>query len=99
MAAPEDPEARRYATLPAFLAQTVAELRASLADPNALRHTLARYFKRGGLQGFSTGELIDFLGVSANCLLKRAAYSEHEGDAAMKAVADLSDEEINAEPL
>lgn len=46
------------------------------------------------LAGFSTGELIDFLGVSASSVLDRAGCSEEASQRVMEMVATISDEEI-----
>jgi hypothetical protein len=57
---------------------------------------LAKYFKRGAGDGFSTGELVDFLAVSSPSILDAAGSSDAEIARAMSIVADLADEEISA---
>jgi hypothetical protein len=58
------------------------------------RKTACRYFHRGALAGFSTGELIDFLGVSASSVLDRAGYSDEAAQRVMDMVGTISDEEV-----
>jgi len=58
------------------------------------RGALCRYLKRGRTAGFSTGALVDFLGVSSPSVLKRAGYSEDLEVLTMEELGTLSDEEI-----
>jgi len=63
-----------------------------------LRGALCRYLRRGATAGLSTGELVDFLGVSSPSVLEQAGYSEQQAEEAMRVLATISDEEIrNAE--
>ena len=76
----------------ALIKQTAAEFReCSTAEQRA---TACRYFHRGALAGFSTGELIDFLGVSESSVLELAGYSDDATQRVMDMAGTISDEEI-----
>jgi hypothetical protein len=75
---------------------TVRDLKAARGDPAGLRVVLARFYQRGADADFTTGELVDYLGVSSPSILERAGFSDDEVDRAMAIVADLTDEEIAA---
>jgi hypothetical protein len=64
-----------------------------------LRAALCRYLRRGADAGFSTGELVDYLGVSSPSLLEQAGYSEQHAEEAMRVLATISDEEISKAAL
>ena len=69
------------------------------AQESDWRALCARYFARGAHLELSTGELVDFLGVSAGSVLDRAGYGEEDFLRVMDLVGELSDEEIaRAEP-
>jgi hypothetical protein len=55
--------------------------------------------KRGCAAGISTGELVDFLGVSSTSVLDRAGYSDSESQAVIDLLGETSDEEIAREPI
>jgi hypothetical protein len=62
--------------------------------PPALRVELARFFNRWTAAGFTTGELVDFLGVSSPSILERAGFTDDEAAVAMHVVTTLTDDEI-----
>ena len=68
-------------------------------SPQELRAALCRYLRRGASVGFSTGELVDFLGVSSPSVLDRAGYSAQQTEEAMRVLATISDEEIRSAAL
>jgi hypothetical protein len=76
------------------LYRTGAELLRGVRQPPALRIALAKFFSRGTAQGFTTGELVDFLGVSSPSILERAGFTDDEASVAMDVVAALTDDEI-----
>ncbi len=53
-----------------------------------------RFFNTGLTHGFSTGELVDFLGVSAPSILDLAGYSDDESETIMELIGLITDEEI-----
>lgn len=61
-----------------------------------LRVALCRYLKQGTGAGFSTGELVDWLGVSTPSILDEAGFDAPSSEAAMELLASLSDEEIES---
>jgi hypothetical protein len=79
----------------ALLSVAAEDLRRS-ATPQAVRGALCRYLKRGSSAGFSTGELVDFLGVSTPSLLERAGFSDAQADEAMRILASIDQAEIEA---
>ncbi|MCM1566025.1 MAG: hypothetical protein NC238_08780 [Dehalobacter sp.] len=59
-----------------------------------------RYFNTGLALGFSTGVLVDFLGVSTPSILDLAGYSDEDSEAIMELIGLITDEEIaQARPL
>ena len=72
----------------------VTEFRQARGDAERQKQVLCRYYKRGLRANLTTGELVDFLGVSSRSILDRAGYDEDESDAVMVLSADLTDEEI-----
>ena len=61
-----------------------------------LREALCRYMKQGLRAGFSTGELVDWLGVSSPSILDAAGFDDVEAVAAMKLLGVVSDAEIQS---
>jgi len=61
-----------------------------------LRLALCRYLKQGLGAGFSTGELIDWLGVSSPSILDAAGFDDLEAAAAMELLGAISDAEIRS---
>lgn len=55
---------------------------------------LSKFFNRWTAAGFSTGELVDYLGVSSPSILERAGFTDDEATVAMDVVATLTDDEI-----
>jgi len=53
-----------------------------------------RYFNTGLSLGFTTGELVDFLGVSSPSILDLAGYSDEDSQAIMELIGLITDEEI-----
>ena len=78
---------RRYA---------VEQLQPVKGNPPELRAALCRYLKQGQGAGFSTGELVDWLGVSSPSLLSQAGYNDDEAAMAMAmdVLAAITDREI-----
>ena len=64
-------------------ARAAAELREAKSDPAQQKKALCRYYKRGEQANLTTGELVDFLGVSNPSILEMAGYTEEEGNAVM----------------
>jgi len=79
--------------------RTAAELRHARGWPDDQRQALCRYYRRGLRANLSTGELVDFLGVSALSILDKAGCDDEEADALMALSADLTDEEIERAAL
>ena len=50
----------------------IQEFRSARGDTAKQRKAACRYFKHGIASGLSTGELVDFLGVSTPSILSRA---------------------------
>ena len=75
---------------------TADALSAARPDPSRVRAVLAGFFKHGARAGFTTGELVDFLGVSSPSILEQAGFSDDEATLAMDVVVALTDEEIAA---
>jgi hypothetical protein len=71
-----------------------AALLRGVRQPPALRAALAKFFHRWTAMGFTTGELVDFLGVSSPSIRERAGFTDDEASAAMDIVATLTDDEI-----
>ncbi len=82
--------------LDALVAITIPDLISARVDAEQLRLVLARYFKRGMEADFSTGELVDYLGVSTPSILDQAGFTDDEAERAMGVVGGLADEEIAA---
>jgi hypothetical protein len=61
-------------------------------DETRERVALCRYMKQGLGAGFTTGELIDWLGVSTPSVLDEAGIEDQER--VMELVGQISDEEI-----
>jgi hypothetical protein len=74
------------------------ELRVAKGDRRLERAALCRYFKRGGLAGYSTELLVDVLGVSSN-ILDGAGYRDEEAQAVMDGLGEIGDDEIAAAAL
>jgi hypothetical protein len=76
----------------ALMQQTAEEFRdCAISDQRLIA---CRYFRRGALAGLSTGELVDFLGVSTPSVLDRAGYSDEAAQRVMDMIGSISDEEI-----
>jgi hypothetical protein len=84
------------AKLKRLIAVTVPDLQAARSTSLKLRVVLGRFFKNGAAAHFSTGELVDFLGVSSPSILERARFSDDEAEHAMKLAGGLGDQEIEA---
>jgi hypothetical protein len=73
------------------------ELAKAIGDTQAERLALCRYLKRGLGMGFSTGELVDWFGVSTPSVLDEAGIRNNEDQQRMMdLLGRLSDEEIEA---
>jgi len=75
------------------------QLEAVMGGDLDLRIALCRYLKQGAGAGFSTGELVDWLGVSTPSILDEAGFDGPGSEAAMELLGSLSDEEIEATRL
>jgi hypothetical protein len=84
-----------FALVAALSKQAAEEFRQALGDPAQQKLALCRYYKRGEQAGLTTGELIDFLGVSADCVLDKAGYDDEAGITVMDISANLTDEDIH----
>ncbi len=85
-----------YASFVEWLSElTASEFRDAQSDVTEQKIACSRYFKRGYKAGLSTEELVDFLGVTNNCILERAEYSEDQFDLIMSITGSITDEEIN----
>jgi hypothetical protein len=76
------------------LRQSAVEDFRRLVSAHELRAALCRYLRRGANAGISTGELVDFLGISSPSVLEQAGYSDDRTEEAMRVLATISDEEI-----
>lgn len=72
------------------------QLGAGRSSPTGVRDALRRYLKQGIGAGFSTGELIDWLGISSPSILDDAGFDDAEAAEAMKIVGLLTDDEIES---
>ncbi len=81
----------------ALAARCIAELQRAHGDRVLETKCCVRYLKRGVALGFTTGELVDFLGVSTPSILDRAGFSDDEGQRVMDELSLLTDEEIASE--
>ena len=73
----------------------VVELIAAKGNTGSIRTALCRYLKQGRGAGFSTGELVDWLGISTPSILIKAGYSDAEIEEAMMILGRLTDAEID----
>jgi hypothetical protein len=71
------------------------ELRVAKGNVKSIRIALCRYLKQGKGAGFSTGELVDWLGVSTPSILGKAGYSDGETEEAMQILGQVTDSEID----
>ncbi len=71
------------------------ELRAAKGNTKSIRTALCRYLKQGKGAGFSTGELVDWLGVSTPSILSKAGYSDGETEETMQILGQVTDTEID----
>jgi hypothetical protein len=61
-----------------------------------VRDVCCRYFKWGKNHRISTGELVDYLGVSSPSVLDEAEYSDTEAQDVMKIIGLITDDEIES---
>lgn len=61
-----------------------------------LRVVCCQYFKQGKKYGITTGELVDFLGISSPSILDEAQYSDSEAQEVMNIISLITDEEIES---
>jgi hypothetical protein len=74
---------------------TAAELRQAQGNREQTKRVLCRYYKRGMRANLTTGELIDFLGVSTPSILDKAGFDDEQADKVMAISDSLTDEDIN----
>jgi len=82
-----------------FTRQAADDFRRSAATEQQQRAALCRYLRRGADEDFSTGELVDFLGVSSPSVLDVAGYSEGTALRVMEMLADITEEQIQSATL
>ena len=80
-------------------ATAVNEFAAATGEEELQRRAILRYLKKGCAAGISTGELLDFLSISSPSILDRAGYSDSESEAIIRLVGEVSDEEVEREPI
>jgi len=61
-----------------------------------IRDVCCGYFKWGKNHQITTGELVDYLGVSSPSILDKAQYSEAEAKDVMELIGLITDEEIES---
>jgi hypothetical protein len=74
--------------------QAAEDFRRCAGSEREQRAALCRYLRRGADEDFTTGQLVDFLGVSSPSVLDMAGYSEAAALRVMEMLADITDEEI-----
>ena len=72
------------------------QIRAARSGASSMRDALCRYIKQGLGAGFSTGELVDWLGVSSPSILDEVGLSESEAAEVMEVLGLLTDDEIES---
>jgi hypothetical protein len=72
----------------------VEQLEAAKRGELPVRTAVCRYLKQGAGAGFSTGELVDWLGVSSPSLLSQAGYLDAEAAEVMDVLGLITDQEI-----
>ena len=72
------------------------QLTAARTGSTGLRLALCRYMKQGLGAGFSTGELVDWLGVSSPSILDAAGFDDADAAAVMELLCAVSDAEIES---
>lgn len=77
-------------------ATTAEELRAALANPDAQRAALTRFYGRGANAGLTSGEMIDLLAVNNPSIITQAGYSAEEADALMELSEALTEDELES---
>lgn len=92
-------EADYFAFVQWLCERTAAGLRQASRNPEQQKSVLCRYYKRGLRANLTTGELIDFLGVSTPSILDRAGLENQEADDVMAVSDSLTDEGINQTTL
>lgn len=92
---PDTSDAEYFAFVAWLSAKTAEELRQAKGNADAQKQALCRYYKRGACASLSTGELVDFLGVSSPSIIEDAGYDEEEGDALMQMSDALGRDAIN----
>jgi len=79
--------------------QAAADFRRCAGSEQEQRAALCRYLRHGADEDFTTGELVDFLGISSPSVLDMAGYSEEAAGRVMEMLADITDEEIQRTTL
>jgi len=70
------------------------DFRQATSSEQEQRAAICRYLRRGDAADYSTGELVDFLGVSSPSVLDMAGYSDEAALRVMEMLADIEDDEI-----
>jgi hypothetical protein len=65
-----------------------ADLFRAPADDSAILAAGSRYYVRGQQEGFTVGELVDFLGVSSPSVLSRAGWGDDDVVRIMQLLSD-----------
>jgi hypothetical protein len=82
-----------------FMRLAAEDFRQSVSSEQEQRAAICRYLRRGAAAGYSTAELVDFLGVSSPSVLEMAGYSDEAALRVMEMLADIEDEEIQSTTL
>ena len=77
-----------------FMLIAAEDFRQSISSEQEQRAAICRYLRRGAAADYSTGELVDFLGVSSSSVLDMAGYSDDAALRVMEMLGDIEDEEI-----
>ncbi len=85
---------REDSRLMELIDQAAADLR-NAKSPQHLRAALCRYLRQGAALRRSTGELVDYLGVSTPSIVDRAGYSDQQAEEVVRVLGTLTDEEIS----
>ena len=90
-----EPTSEEYSAFVDWLSEIAAsELRKAKENPEQQKQALCRYYKRGERANLTSGELVDFLGISSPSIFDMAGYTDEERDEAMEISSGLINEDI-----
>jgi len=92
-------EAHYVRSVTELMRLTADDFRQSATTEREQRAALCRYLRRGSVEDLSTGELVDFLGVSSPSVLEMAGYSDEAAQRVMEMLADITEEQIQSATL